>query len=61
MNTLFEIVRRKPKHRYIYLVGDRKQRQAMMTALKYPQSQYPKGESRHYEADARIETQMAML
>ena len=61
VNTAFEIVRRKPKHRYIYLVGDRKQRQAMTTALKYQQSQYPKGESRKYEADARIETQMAML
>jgi hypothetical protein len=45
------------KHRYVYLCGDKKQKLAMRLALRYQQKQYPKGESRQYDATGKIETQ----
>ena len=35
-------VERSPKHRYIYFVGDRRQKRAMQKALRYPILSYPK-------------------
>lgn len=41
---------RSAKYRYVYLVGDRRERKQMLKELNYPIiSQYPKGESRHYD------------
>ena len=42
---------RTEKHRYIYLVGNKKERKQMMKLLKYPILSYPKGESRHYNSN----------
>ena len=43
---------RTAKHRYVYLVGNRKQRKKMLQELNYPIiSDYPKGTSRHYDID----------
>jgi hypothetical protein len=49
------------KHRYIYMCGSKKQRQDMMLALKYNICENPKGESKHYDVSAAIETQMKLL
>lgn len=49
------------KHRYVYLCGTRKQRAAMLAALRYAIEPYPKGESRRYKADAAIELQTAFF
>jgi hypothetical protein len=51
------LVYRKPKHRYVYFCGDRRQVKAMRAALKYPIEPYPKGESRRYDASAVVQTQ----
>ena len=41
---------RTAKHRYIFLCGNKKEKREMLRALKYPIiSQYPKGDSRHYD------------
>ena len=40
---------RNSKHRYIYLVGNKKEKKQMLSELKYPIQPYPKGESRHYD------------
>jgi hypothetical protein len=45
------------KHRYVYLCGDKRQKQSMRDALRYHQEPYPKGESRRYDASSAIETQ----
>jgi hypothetical protein len=50
-------IERARKHRYVYLCGDKKQKLAMRLALRYQQEQYPKGESRQYDATGKIETQ----
>lgn len=53
------IVRRLPKHRYVFLCGTSKQRVQIRGALRYSIEPYPKGESRRYDSSARIETQDA--
>jgi hypothetical protein len=46
---------RTAKHRYIYLVGNKKERKEMKKALNYEiLSEYPKGTSRHYDTDNPI-------
>lgn len=41
---------RTAKHRYIYLVGSKKEKKIMRNELNYPiLPKYPKGESRHYD------------
>ena len=53
------IVRRLPKHRYVFPCGTAKQRAQIRAALRYAVEPYPKGESRRYDSSARIETQDA--
>lgn len=52
-----ERVRPKPKHRYVFMCGDRKQKRAMIASLAYKQSAYPKGETKRYDAGGKVETQ----
>ena len=40
---------RNAKHRYVYLVGDKRTKKEMLKELKYPICEYPKGESKHYD------------
>ena len=43
---------RSAKHRYIYLVGDRRTKRRMLKELNYPVIQkYPKGDERHYDVE----------
>ena len=53
------IVRRLPKHRYVFPCGTANQRAQIRAALRYAVEPYPKGESRRYDSSARIETQDA--
>ena len=48
---------RSRKHRYIYFVGNKRQRRDMLKALRYEILPYPKGESMRYDASAEITTQ----
>lgn len=41
---------RTAKHRYVYLVGNKKEKKEMLKELRYPIiKEYPKGDSRHYD------------
>ena len=43
---------RNPKHRYVYLVGDKRTKKQMLKELKYPIiKEYPKGDEVHYNVD----------
>lgn len=43
---------RNPKHRYIYLVGDKRTKKRMLSELNYPVlKKYPKGTEKHYNTD----------
>lgn len=46
--------RRQPrtaKHRYVYLVGDKKDKKKMLKELRYKQYEYPKGNTRRYDTN----------
>ena len=42
-------VYRSSKHRYVYLVGNKRDRRKMKMKLKYPVMPYPKGDERRYD------------
>ena len=40
------------KHRYVYLVGDKRTKKQMLSSLRYPIiTPYPKGDERHYDTN----------
>jgi len=45
----YKVERQKPKHRYIYFLGSKKQKKEMLKTLKWPVLPYPKGESKRYD------------
>jgi hypothetical protein len=42
---------RNPKHRYVYLVGNKREKKQMMAQLRYPILPYPKGDERRYDVN----------
>lgn len=57
-----EIVKAKPKHRYIYFCGSKTQKKQMLSLLTYPIcDEYPKGETKRYNASAKVETQSLLF
>jgi hypothetical protein len=57
----FYLEDRPRKHRYVFPCGNRKQRAAMVAALRYPVEKYPKGESRRSDTNSKISSQMVLL
>jgi len=52
-----ERVNRSAKHRYIYFVGTKKQKNKLMSELRYLVQKYPKGKSERYDAGGKVPTQ----
>lgn len=52
-----EQVKPLPKHRYVYFVGTRRERQYMRECLIYPILPYPKGDVRRYDASGDVPIQ----
>ncbi|BAQ91662.1 hypothetical protein [uncultured Mediterranean phage uvMED] len=57
----FELIERARKHRYIYYLGNKKQKRQFMTNLKYEILPYPKTENKYYETTFVPTTQMALI
>lgn len=55
------IVPRKPKHRYVFPCGNRRQRASILKLLRYSVFPYPKGESMRYDATAAVGSQMRLI
>jgi hypothetical protein len=55
----FYLEDRPRKHRYVYPCGNKRQRAAMLTALRYDVKPYPKGESSRYDVGEPITVQSA--
>lgn len=53
----FYLKDRPRKHRYVFFCGNKNEKRHMLKDLRYEISNYPKGESRHYDASATVETQ----
>ena len=49
------------KHRYIYFIGDKRQRKELKRKLKYTVKPYPKTDVKHYDTSAKIVTQMRLI
>jgi len=57
----FYLKDRSRKHRYIFLLGNKYKKQAMLKALNYKIEPYPKGESKHYNAGGKVQTQSILF
>jgi hypothetical protein len=57
----FYLKDRSRKHRYIFFLGNKKQKQSMLGALKYEIEPYPKGESTRYDSGGSVKTQQLLF
>lgn len=57
----FYLEDRSRKHRYVFFLGTKKQKNKMADCLKYQQEPYPKGASSRYEDEATIQTQVNLF
>jgi hypothetical protein len=57
----FYLKERSRKHRYIFFLGNKKQKQLMLKSLKYTIEPYPKGASIKYEINDQIKTQQLLF
>ena len=57
----FYLQDRSRKHRYIFFLGNKYEKQAMLKALKYKIEPYPKGESKRYNAGGKVQTQQLLF
>ena len=56
-----EYVERPRKHRYVFFVGDKRQKKQMRESLNYRVLPYPKGPTRRYDAGSKVETQINLF
>lgn len=49
------------KHRYVFFCGNKRQKRNMGDELSWPVLPYPKGETKRYDASAKVQTQMRMF
>ena len=52
---------RTSKHRYVYFLGNHKQKKEFIRSLNYKPRKYPKGDTEKYEVTARFPTQMLLV
>lgn len=48
---------RSAKHRYVFFVGNKKEKQELQKQLRYPVLPYPKGDTKRYDDSAKVSTQ----
>ena len=54
-------VKREPKNRYVYFIGNKKQKKDMLKNLKYKQKPYPKEKNKYYDASYKPNTQTKLF
>lgn len=57
----FYLEDRPRKHRYVFAVGNARQRNQIYCSLLYAREPFPKGNSRRYDASSAVESQMTFL
>lgn len=57
----FYLSDRSRKHRYIFMIGSRKQKQEFMSKLRYQIEKYPKGDSKKYESGGDVSIQKLLF
>lgn len=54
-------INRSAKHRYVFFVGSKKQKQKLRKDLMYEVLDYPKGKTERYDASAKVEIQQLLF
>ena len=54
-------INRSAKHRYIYFVGNKSQKNSLLKQLNYEVSPYPKGDSQRYDSGTTVKTQQLLF
>ena len=54
-------VNRSAKHRYVYFVGSKAQKNSLLKQLNYEISPYPKGDTQRYDAGSTVKTQQLLF
>tara|TARA_R100001594_G_C3952438_1_gene243386 strand:- start:74 stop:715 length:642 start_codon:yes stop_codon:yes gene_type:complete len=57
----YHIVQRPQKHRYIYIVANKKDKKNLLKKLNYPILDYPKFQNKNYKTDTNITTQGLLI
>ena len=57
----FYVMDRPRKHRYIYIIGNKKDKKNILKKLKYPIFQYPKFKNINYKTNNNISTQFKLI
>ena len=57
----YEVVKVEPKHRYIYLLGNKKTIKDMKQKLPFKSEPYPKGENKRYDSSYKPTCQMSLF
>ena len=58
---LYERVERPRKHRYIYIVADKKMKKEIKKNMLYETEPYPKGESKNYDSGGKVSKKLLLL
>lgn len=57
-----EVIKPKPKHRYVFFVGTKHEKAKMLNSLQYPVvSEYPKGQTSRYDCGDEVQIQHVMF
>lgn len=54
-------INRSAKHRYVYFVGSKSQKNSLLKQLNYEISPYPKGDSQRYDSGTTVKTQQLLF
>ena len=57
----FHLVDRPRKHRYIYIIANKKDKKNILKKLKYPILEYPKFQNKNYKTNTNIQTQGILI
>ena len=57
----YHVVQRPQKHRYIYIVANKKKKKELLSKINYPIVDYPKLENKNYKTDTQIPTQGLLI
>lgn len=60
LNENFEFRDRSQKHRYIYFLGNKREKKEFLKNLKYQIKPYPKTQNKNYSMDHKVPTQLIM-
>ncbi len=54
-------INRSAKHRYVFFVGNKYQKNSLLEQLNYPVMPYPKGDSQRYDSGTSVKTQQLLF